>query len=264
MSFPTPGAPAINLLEFAFTEKATAGVYTATYKVPAGTDVVGWQATQIGPVWAADSAFFYMGDTLSGPLSYTGGNDLTVYPTYTPIPPNGSGHPFINAENPVHPYPTVTLGAIVGVDDVAQTIELAGDLTRYFKAATLPTGAQGFLINGSTGNDGTYTNAVDATFAAGKTTITTNEALPDPTVDGNVQLSAQSFEGSSPLAPYSNDNTAFYLWNGYGNAVQYHTGGTITMTVTTAIASPPVVPVGIMRVRLAVVPPVTAVNASFA
>jgi len=241
----------LSVREFSFVERATAGVYAATFDVPAGADVVGWQATPVTGPWAADRALFDMEDTL-GTFKYAGGVDLALLAQYDPLDGNFSGR--INAELSPYQFQIGEPGyagynvPITGVDQGAQQFTIAGDWTRYF-ASGAP-----FRAQGSTGNDGNYTVASDATFAAGSTTITVNEVIPDPTADGNVNRTG--------LAAYTTGN-AFYLWAQYGNSVRYPNGGTITMTVRTTIAAPPVVPVGELRVRVIFVPAIVASTAAF-
>jgi len=81
---------------------------------------------------------------------------------------------------------------IVAVDLDAQTLEVVGDQTAVaVPLALVPNGA-GFVISGSTGNDGNYANS-SATYdpATNRTTLvidTDVASLSDPTADGNVQL----------------------------------------------------------------------------
>lgn len=70
---------------------------------------------------------------------------------------------------------------ITGVDQGAKHFIVAGD-----HAASLRNLSGGtVLVQSSTGNDGTYT-VVSAVFAAGATTVTVAEAIPDSTVDGQI------------------------------------------------------------------------------
>ena len=223
------------LRELLFVEQPTAQSYTRHLALPAGSHVIGWQVTQVGPPWAADQALLDFNDTIGAPFSYIGAADLSQLPTYSPT--DGSNR--LNSDEW-----TQSPGSfpVVGVDLLAQQLQVDGDQTRYYIDALQ------FNVSGSTGNDGTYTCASASTFAAGKTTITTVEPLIDPTADGSLGLS------SSFIYAYERGN-AFYWWAGYGNGVPYPDGDTITATVTTTIATPPVVPTGITAIRFAVVYP---------
>jgi len=67
---------------------------------------------------------------------------------------------------------------ITAVDQGDQTFTVAGDQTAAFADGL------NFTVSGSTGNDGTY-NCVTSVFGSGVTVITTFEAIPDATVDGD-------------------------------------------------------------------------------
>lgn len=69
--------------------------------------------------------------------------------------------------------------SITDVDQGTQTFTIAGS----HEAAFQPT--NGFVVSGSTGNDGFYT-VVSATETGGNTEIVTVQALPDATVDGSM------------------------------------------------------------------------------
>jgi hypothetical protein len=68
--------------------------------------------------------------------------------------------------------------AIVGVNQGSKQFQVDGDQTSYFKSGDLP------IMEGSTGNDRSYTLASDATFSEGKTTVTVTQTIDDDTVDG--------------------------------------------------------------------------------
>lgn len=74
---------------------------------------------------------------------------------------------------------SVTPIPITALVQLAQTFTVAGDQSAKFIATGV------FGVSGSTGNDGTYTT-VSAIFGAGVTVITTVEAIPDATPDGNI------------------------------------------------------------------------------
>jgi hypothetical protein len=70
---------------------------------------------------------------------------------------------------------------VIGIDQGAKKITVAGDISPLLS----PTDT--FDIVGSTGNDGTYT--VDTIACNGTNTeIVTVGAIPDPTADGEVQI----------------------------------------------------------------------------
>ena len=71
--------------------------------------------------------------------------------------------------------------AISGVDQGTKTFTIAGDYTDYISENDIIT------VEDSTGNDDDFT-VVSATENAGSTDIVTSEAIPDPTVDGNIIL----------------------------------------------------------------------------
>ncbi len=75
---PNPGGE-LRVADFLFTERTTAGMYTATLPLPAGTTVHDWVAFFLaGPKWAADSAMLQVGDVAGGADAYsdTGGNNV--------------------------------------------------------------------------------------------------------------------------------------------------------------------------------------------
>lgn len=78
---------------------------------------------------------------------------------------------------------------ITAVSDGGSTFTIAGDHTADF-----PAGSQ-FEVNGSSGNDSNYTAAIDATFGAGHTTITTVDPPTDPTADGHISAISAAATG---------------------------------------------------------------------
>jgi len=81
-------------------------------------------------------------------------------------------------------YTYVITGGDFDITDVntgTETFKVADDQTEFFVA-----GAQ-IKVEGSTGNDGTYTVA-SSSFAAGETSIVVNEDVTDPTVDGTIYV----------------------------------------------------------------------------
>ena len=74
---------------------------------------------------------------------------------------------------------TITTYAITGVNIVAETFAIAGDYTSVFTAGKI------FIIEGSTGNDGTWV-VTSSSHLAGTTTIIVTGDITDATVDGDI------------------------------------------------------------------------------
>jgi len=80
--------------------------------------------------------------------------------------------------------PSIGTFAITGVDRMAGTFTVAGDQTGSFLSGS------DAIVTGSTGNDGSYT-IVSSVFGTA-TTITVDEAIPDATVDGSIEVFTES------------------------------------------------------------------------
>jgi len=104
----------------------------------------------------------------------------------SPAPPSSSSKitPLEGDLDVIAPGTAQCLGSrlITGVTQLSQTFEVLGDWSEWAKDG------DSIEVTDSTGNDGTYTCDGDATFAAGVTTITVVEAIPDATVDGYITL----------------------------------------------------------------------------
>lgn len=160
--------------DFLFTEESTAGVYTATLAVLAGSTVLDVFLYPLSGAWAADTASFDMGDVLTSATAYYSAIDpkLTIIGPYDPTNVNPSTN---------------------------------------------------FCNLGSDGN--TY-----GTSGAGGTGIA----------------------------------SIFSVGTAAGGGIRYATDDTLTMTLTTTIASPPVVPAGELLARVLMLLPSTATDAAFA
>jgi parallel beta-helix repeat protein len=69
--------------------------------------------------------------------------------------------------------------AIRALDQGAKWFEVDGDIASYFTTGTT------FTINGSIGNDGTYTTTI-ASFTGDRTRITVSESIPDDDISGAI------------------------------------------------------------------------------
>jgi len=69
--------------------------------------------------------------------------------------------------------------AIRALDQGAKWFEVDGDIASYFTTGTT------FTINGSIGNDGTYTTTI-ASFTGDRTRITVSESIPDEEISGAI------------------------------------------------------------------------------
>jgi hypothetical protein len=80
---------------------------------------------------------------------------------------------------------------IVGLVQVAKTFDITGDYASSFGAG------DSITIEGSTGNDGTYTIA-SATYdvLTNLTTVEVNEAIVDATIDGTIYLLESTIDGA--------------------------------------------------------------------
>lgn len=164
----TPGGFAS--ADFTFTEQATAGTYTASLPLPAGTVVWDILVYPIVGQWAADAYALDVGDTLNGSQSYFAGASWS-----TDYDPTNEG-PGLNCSN--------------------------------------------------VRTDGNIYNRAPLSVQAGTAT-------------------------SGPL-------------HATGVGVFYPTSDTLVMSLTTTIGSPPVVPTGVLRLKVIYFAPVTAVAAAFA
>ncbi len=239
--------------------------------------------------------------------------------TRTLLPGNGGSQPGVltSAEFLITEEATAAnvSYAITAVDTMGQTFNIAGDHEDDFKGG-------GFVVNGSTGNDGFYT-LTGVSFADGETTLFVAETIADDTADGNIIRGLYTAEfpvadgyliaaieyfvegvwaadtanlctGDS-LSPYSYDDNldlksspfdtvydpengggfALNAFNDYvsnvlfginapGAGVRYAGVDTIAVNILTAVADPPIVPTGVLRVKIMYFTPITATPAGLA
>lgn len=85
------------------------------------------------------------------------------------------------------PSADLPIAAVNAAGAGAASFEVAGDIT-----ADLIVG-QKLRVTGSTGNNGVYTIRAGSAYSAPNTTINVAEAIPDATVDGNINLTATPY-----------------------------------------------------------------------
>lgn len=102
--------------------------------------------------------------------------------TYTRTSP---GTTLYNPMDTFNLYSNVGLLSVTAVVTIAKTFTVAGN-----QVAKFPVGGV-FYLDGSTGNNGTYTT-VSAVFGAGVTVVTVVEVIPDATADGQIHPGSDS------------------------------------------------------------------------
>jgi hypothetical protein len=106
------------------------------------------------------------------------------------------------------------MGAVIGVDLVNNTYTVDGDISIYLAVGV------GFLILDSTANNNEYvTQSWDS--SSGDTVITVIAPIPDPTVDGYLQVGPIVVIAGTHAADFSDNATPLYVWN-TGNDNSYN------------------------------------------
>lgn len=137
-----PGA-GLQTAEFLFTERATAGTYTATLPIATGAVVQDIYLYALVGAWAADTALFDVGDTQGGPGSYypAASYDLvSAFNDYDPVNESTANTQTISVPSTPYQPAGYASTAMVGVRYAAADAIVMTVVTTIAVPPVVPTG----------------------------------------------------------------------------------------------------------------------------